>query len=59
MSTMGLTRLTRYELFMNAVEMLERQDDAYMFSDKTIIRNMYYNSAVVIEGIESCLKAIK
>lgn len=57
MSTVGLTRLTRYELFMNAVEILERQDDAYMFSDKTIIKNMYYKSAVVIEGIEDAINA--
>lgn len=52
---MGLTRLTRYELFMNAVEILERQDDTYMFSDKALIKNMYYNSALVIEGIEEVI----
>lgn len=52
---MGLTRLTRYQLFMNAVEILERQDDTYMFLDKTVIRNMYYNCAVIIEGIEDVI----
>ena len=51
---MGLTKLTRYELFMNVVEILDQQvlNDINMFKNINEIRNMYYNSAIIINGME-------
>ena len=40
MKVMGLTRLTRYELFMNVVEFLEQQESnrIYMFENYNEIK---------------------
>lgn len=54
---MGLTKLTRYGLFRNAFEVLERQEfsNRYMFENINEIKEMYYNSAIIIEGMEEII----
>ena len=49
---MGLSSLTRYDLFMKSAEQIGRGDTIVSFNDDQEVKNMYYNSAQLLWGLE-------
>ncbi len=52
---MGLSFLTRYDLFMKSGELIESGDRIVRFRDSPSVMNMYYNSARLIQGFEDII----
>ena len=47
---MGYSNLTRYELYMNAYRTINEVDNLFIKTEE--IKQLFYNSAVIIEGFE-------
>ena len=49
---MGLSYLTRYNLFMESGDSIESDDGIVRFRNYLSVKNMYYDSARLIRGFE-------
>lgn len=52
---MGLSSLTRYNLFMESGDSIESDDGIVRFRDYLSVKNMYYDSARLIRGFEDII----
>ena len=52
---MGLSSLTRYNLFMESGDSIESGDGIVHFRDYLSVKNMYYDSARLIQGFEDII----
>lgn len=52
---MGLSSLTRYDLFMESGDLIESGDGIVRFRDYLSVKNMYYDSARLIRGFEDII----
>ena len=52
---MGLSSLTRYNLFMESGDSIESDDGIVRFRDYLSVKNMYYDSARLIWGFEDII----
>ena len=52
---MGLSSLTRYNLFMESGDSIESDDGIVSFRDYLSVKNMYYDSARLIWGFEDII----
>lgn len=52
---MGLSSLTRYNLFMEAGNSIESGDEIVHFKDYLSVKNMYYDSARLLRGFEDVI----
>lgn len=52
---MGLSSLTRYNLFMESGDSIESGDGIVRFRDYLSVKNMYYDSARLIRGFEDII----
>lgn len=52
---MGLSSLTRYNLFMESGNSIESGDGIVRFWDDQLVKNMYYDSAQLIRGFEDII----
>ena len=53
---MGLSSLTRYNLFMESGDSIESGDGVVRFRDYVSVKNMYYDSARLIRGFEDIIR---
>lgn len=49
---MGLSLLTRYNLYTKSAEFIESGNDIIKYKDESAVKNMYYDSAILIYGFE-------
>lgn len=52
---MGLSSLTRYDLFIESGDLIESADGIVHFVDYLSVKNMYYDSARLIRGFEDII----
>ena len=55
---MGLSSLTRYNLFMESGDSIESGDGVVRFRDYVSVKNMYYDSARLIRGFEDIINKV-
>lgn len=48
---MGLSSLTRYNLFMESGDLIESGEGIVRFRDYLSVKNMYYDSARLLRGL--------
>lgn len=52
---MGLSSLTRYNLFMESGDLIESGEGIVRFRDYLSVKNMYYDSARLLRGFEDII----
>ena len=50
---MGLSSLTRYALFLESGDYLESGNGIIQFKNSQAVRDMYYDSAILIRGLKT------